>query len=165
MSLPDALHRAENKVVQLKLAQSLGFKIPDILITNSKEAVRQFAKKNKQSGTVIKPLFSGRIESSFSLQVIYTSELTESHLNLIDEFDLTPCIFQEKISKAYELRVTVVGREVFAARVNSQENENTKVDWRRERLAFVPYSLPQEVSNRCVKLVQSLNLSSGQLIS
>ena len=163
MSQPDALHRAENKTVQLKLAQSIGFNIPNTLVTNNKILVKEFAEKHKQSGIVIKPLFSGRIESASDLQLIYTSELDQNHLDLIENFDLTPCIFQEKIPKEYELRVTVVGKDVFAARVNSQENEKTKVDWRRERLAFTPYSLSSDLADKCVNLIHALNTSFGAI--
>ncbi len=163
MSTPDALHRAENKTIQLKLACNLGFQIPDTLITNQKAFVKEFAKKHEKCGVIIKPIFSGRMESVSDIQLIYTSEVDTFHLNAIHDYDLTPCIFQEKIHKEYELRVTVVGNDVFAARVNSQENEKTKIDWRKERLIFTPYALPKKLADICVQLTKKLDLSFGAI--
>lgn len=163
MSDPDAIIRAENKVLQLKLATSLGFSVPKTLVTNRKERVKEFAERVKMSGLIVKPLFSGRIESINAVQLIYTSEVSSSQLASIDLFDLTPCIFQEKVSKAYELRVTVIGNKVFAARVDSQANPKTRVDWRRERLDFIPYALPQDMAEKCRTLVHSLNTNFGAI--
>lgn len=163
MSLPDPLYRAENKLVQLSAARALGFMIPKTLLSNSKAKIREFVESNKLSGTIIKPLFSGKIESEKDVQIVYTNEVDLEHLNQLEHFDTTPCIFQERLAKAYEIRVTVVGRKVFAARVNSQENEKTRVDWRKERLPFLSYELPADVSHQCIDLVESLNLSFGAI--
>lgn len=163
MSQPDALYRAENKIVQLKAAESLHFNIPATLLSNNKILVKEFEEKHSSSGIIIKPLFSGRIELSEGVQLIYTNEVDKGHLNTLDEYDLTPCIFQKKIAKDYELRVTVVGKRVFAAKVNSQEHEKTKIDWRRQRLNFEAYTLPDDLKNMCIRLVQSLDINFGAI--
>lgn len=163
MSAPDALYRAENKIIQLKLANALGFNVPDTLLTNNKKRVKEFVTDNELSGVVIKPLFSGRIESESHVSLIYTNELDNARLNSLERFDLTPCIFQKKILKEYEVRVTIIGNKIFAARVNSQEYEETKIDWRRERLKFVPYNLPYAIANKCIDLVDALNISFGAI--
>lgn len=163
MSLPDSLYRAENKVVQLKAAELLGFNVPNTLVTNTKKLVSKFKEEHENSGIIIKPLFSGRIESNSGVQIIYTNEIDDTHLRAIEDYDLTPCIFQKKVAKEYELRVTVIGDKVFAAKVNSQENAKTKIDWRRERLDFTAYLLPEDLKSRCVSLVRSLNLNFGAI--
>lgn len=163
MSLPDSIERAENKILQLRLASSLGFTIPDTIVTNRKDIVKNFSENYKDTGIIIKPLFSGRIEYPVETQLIYTSEVTLNQIESLDEFDLSPCIFQEKISKSYEIRVTVVGEKAFAARVNSQENEKTKIDWRKDKLAFTPYFLPKDIEKKCILLIQSLNLHFGAI--
>lgn len=61
------------------------------------------------------------------------------------------------------MRVTVVGREVFAAAVDSQATAATQQDWRRERLSFWAYELPTIVADQCVALVQALQLRFGAI--
>lgn len=163
LSHPDALQRAENKVTQLKLASDLGFNLPETLITNDRRHLRDFSENHKNEGLIIKPLFSGRMESEDQLQLIYTNELSLDHVKSIEQYDLTPCIFQRKVPKQYELRVTIVDTQVFACRVNSQEHEKTKVDWRREKLPFAPYDLPPDISAKCVTFVKSLDTSFGAI--
>jgi glutathione synthase/RimK-type ligase-like ATP-grasp enzyme len=163
LSHPDALQRAENKVTQLKLASALGFNLPETLITNDRQHLKDFSRRHKDGGIVIKPLFSGRMESDDQLQLIYTNEVSEDHVNSLEQYDLTPCIFQRKVPKKYELRITIVDTQVFASRVNSQDHEKTRVDWRREKLQFSPYELPPEISAKCVTFVKSLNTSFGAI--
>ena len=43
---------------------------------------------------------------------------------------LAPVTFQENVEKSSDIRVTVVGDEVFAAEILSQGRESSKVDWR-----------------------------------
>jgi len=76
---------------------------------------------------------------------------------------LTPSIFQEYIEKDYELRITVVGERVFSAKVESQHNEKTKIDWRKEKLKFTEYKLPDAISKKCVLLLKTLDLNFGAI--
>ena len=46
---------------------------------------------------------------------------------------LAPGIFQELVEKEHELRVTIVGDDVFVAKVDSQKSGHTKLDWRRDQ--------------------------------
>jgi glutathione synthase/RimK-type ligase-like ATP-grasp enzyme len=43
-----------------------------------------------------------------------------------------PCLFQEYVPKTFELRVTVVLDDVFAAEIHSQQRMETRHDWRRK---------------------------------
>src|SRR5207249_3343457 len=81
----------------------------------------------------------------------------------LEKYSLTPSIFQEYIEKEYELRITVVGEKVFAAKVDSQKQDETKIDWRKHKTLFQQYSLPKEISDKCVELTQKLNLSFGAI--
>lgn len=44
---------------------------------------------------------------------------------------LTPGIYQVLVPKAYELRVTMMGRRAFTAKILSQETQAGKLDWRK----------------------------------
>ncbi len=161
LSHPLRIQEAENKVLQLKCAVNIGFVIPDTLITSNKERLLAFAKKH-DGDLIIKPLGIGRMKAEEN-KLIYTNQILQEHLKAIDTFDLTPCIIQNNIAKEYELRVTVVGDKIFAAKVDSQSNDSTKVDWRKEKLPFSSYVLPPEIIIKCKRLIDLLQLSFGAI--
>jgi glutathione synthase/RimK-type ligase-like ATP-grasp enzyme len=163
LSLPQNVYEAENKVLQLKIAQSLGFLIPKTLLTGNKDSITDFFYECDKR-IIVKPIYSGEYLKTESLSgQIFTSIVTEDDLKALDESLSLPCIYQEYIDKVVEIRVTVVGNEVFAAAVDSQSKEETKIDWRKERLKFMPFELPEEVSRKCIDLVRRLGLNFGAI--
>ncbi|GAA0537246.1 ATP-grasp domain-containing protein [Chitinophaga japonensis] len=158
---PFRVFKAENKLYQLKTARALGFEVPFTLVTNHKDDVRAFYEKHKE--IIVKPISRTRITGGSEPSFIYTSKVTEDHVSRLDETDLTPCIFQQNIKKEYELRVTVVGDKVFAAKIDSQSDAETITDWRRKQLTFSPSSLPEPIKNLCILLLKSLGLSFGAI--
>lgn len=96
-------------------------------------------------------------------RVLFTNKLKPEHIAQLDQYLLTPSIYQRNIPKAYKVRVTVVGREVFAAAVDSQATAATRQDWRRERLPFRTYALPTIIADQFVALVQALQLRFGAI--
>jgi glutathione synthase/RimK-type ligase-like ATP-grasp enzyme len=67
-------------------------------------------------------------------EIVFTNEVSiEEVLENESAIALAPGIFQGYVPKAYELRVTVVGRSIFAVRIDSQASESTQVDWRRDQ--------------------------------
>ena len=162
VSDPYSIYQAENKLYQLKIASDLGFKIPNTLVTNSKENLKKFYFENSKN-VIIKPLSQSKINNDNETEFIFTNILKEEHINQIDVYDLTPCIYQERIEKAIELRVTVVGENVFSAGVNSQTLETTKTDWRKDKLEFFIEDVPTKIKEKCILLVKNLNLKFGAI--
>lgn len=162
MSEPKYIYRAENKLWQLKIAQAIGFIIPNTIVTSDRTQIRRFADKFSQR-IIIKPITHGRLDDPSGRRNIFTNLVSSEHLDNLEEYDLTPCIFQEYIDKEYELRITVVDNEVFSAKVDSQANENSKVDWRKEKIRFTPYKLPVGIANKCVEIVKKMNLTFGAI--
>jgi glutathione synthase/RimK-type ligase-like ATP-grasp enzyme len=75
-------------------------------------------------------------------------------------------VFQEKVEKRVELRVTVVGERVFAAEIDSQRSHRSAGDWRRHDPAHVAVraaTLPMGVRAAARELVRRLDLSYGAL--
>lgn len=162
LSKPMHVYNAENKLLQLKIAQEIGFEIPPTVITTSKEELRKFYKENEEN-IIIKPIAHTRIDDANNASFIFTNEVLESHIKNLDQYDLTPCIFQRNIAKQYEVRVTVVGDKVFAAAVNSQNETDTKTDWRKLKLPFYKIELPGDVKDKCVEIVKLLGLEFGAI--
>lgn len=162
LSNPFFVYKAENKLLQLKEASKIGFKIPNTVITNSKSKLKKFYSDNNGE-IIIKPLSQSRIYSNNVGSFIFSNLLKEQHYSDLESFDLTPCIYQQYIKKKHELRITVVGEEVFAAAVNSQDFEETKIDWRRENLEFYKTSIPKHIEVKCIEIVKKLGLHFGAI--
>lgn len=161
LSNPNNIYKAENKIFQLSIAQKLGFSIPNTVISSDPEEIEQFSIENGEK-VIIKPLYRSRFLADGEEKIIFTSNLKTNHL-VNDSFISFPMIFQNEIEKEYELRVTVVGEEVFAAKVDSQNDLDTKLDWRRKTLKFQAYNLPIEIQELSVKLLKELGLGFGAI--
>src|SRR5690606_22920458 len=162
LSHPHNIYKAENKLYQLQKAKKIGFAIPNTIVTNKHSQLSEFATNNKNE-IIIKPIRQGRIQLSDGVKTIFTNKVNIEVLENLTEFDLTPCIVQNNISKEYELRVTVVGDNVFSAKTNSQDNKNTLTDWRKEKSSFFEYNLPKDVEIKCIQLLKELNISFGAI--
>lgn len=162
LSKPIHVYNAENKILQLRKAQLIGFEIPQTIITNDKKEITDFYIKNKKD-IIIKPLAQTRVNYKDNAAFIFTNKVNDSLINSIDNFDITPCIFQQNIKKEYEIRVTVIDKKVFASAVYSQSNENTKIDWRKESLDFKTIEIPKDISDKCISLLKALNLKFGAI--
>lgn len=114
-----AIRNAENKIYQLLLARSIKLKTPKSLITNSPEGAWAFY-KNISENSIIKPIKSGLVESEEEEGVIFTSRV---HLdsNNVERIKLCPTYLQECISKKGDIRVTIVGENIFSTFIDSQE--------------------------------------------
>ena len=164
MSRPDAINVASYKPKQLKLASDLGFNVPKTLISNSPEAVEMFQVECER--LVAKPLFSGEIDGDGERKVVFTTPISQEDLAARESIGLAPVLFQEYVPKELELRVTVIGNQVLAASIDSQDVEMAVHDWRRAPpglLRFRSYELPTTVSDRCARLVATFGLTFGTI--
>ena len=161
---PAASRHASNKLVQLLAARKVGFQVPETLMTNDFARVRAFFNKNE--GNVIFKTFGPASwkRPDGSTTHVGTSPIQAEHL--LDEEAIRACpgIYQPKLDKLYELRVTVVGGKVLAAAIDSQ-SEGPSLDWRYDfpsaTLPLKATKLPNEVSERCVALCRKLNIVYG----
>ena len=98
--------------------------------------------------------------------VRYTEAVSTRDVAYAKTLRFCPVILQAYIPKQVELRITVVGRKVFAAEIRSQETNHTRHDWRRYDHFKTPYfihELPQDVIQHCVQLVEKLGLCYGAI--
>lgn len=164
VSHPDALQAAKYKLRQLDVARTIGFAVPPTLVTNDPDAVRMFADAYR-GGIIVK--VAGRGPTTIPVdRAVYTTLLTPEDLTHIDDVRYAPHCFQAYIEKAYEVRVTVIGDDVFAVRIDSQASPKTRVDWRRYDFANVPHTaitLPPKVADRCQAVVRSFGLAFGAI--
>ena len=158
----DAIRKAENKIFQQLLAKDIGFRIPLGVVTNNPEAFRWFVEKNN-SDSIIKPIYSGQIGWPEMQNVVFTSELESEPQS--EQIELCPSYLQERIEKQYDVRVTVVGDEIFAVRIDSQSNQETMTDWRvgENILPHQVITLPDTIQKKCLELLRRLDLQFGAI--
>lgn len=171
---PHSVRGALHKYHQLLVAEKLGFKTPRTCVTNSPKAAKNFI-ESCPSGSIYKTLYSTAMVLNYESDQmdpggfdIPTSRIGPSHIPQLQSLPFTGGIFQEYIEKEYELRVTVIGDTVFAARINSQKNPEAvgKTDWRfgvQTKGAIETYILPEETTNLCRKLVKKYDLLFGAI--
>jgi glutathione synthase/RimK-type ligase-like ATP-grasp enzyme len=99
-------------------------------------------------------------------KIIFTSALDENHLNSLYRMKGYPTYFQECLHKESDIRVTVVGEKVFAAKIYSQALDETKIDWRKGdsiKLNYSVYQLPDRIRELCLSLLNQLHLNFGAI--
>jgi len=160
------VQHAENKALQLALAREVGLEIPPTLISNDAEEVAAFA-KHHGGDLITKMQSSFRVFREGREHVVFTNTLAADQIGDLEGLALCPMMFQTKIPKKLELRVTVVGRQIFAASIDSQAHAKTEEDWRRDGVSLVdswrPYALPEEVAAKILALMDRIQLNYGAL--
>ncbi len=98
-------------IEQLKVARDFGFKIPDTLISTDSLKIKNFFKEHdKIIGKAVK---HGFYSQQNLVKIALTKELSEEHITDLASYAPIPMIYQKKINKTYDLRITVIGDKVF----------------------------------------------------
>lgn len=149
---------AARKPYQLRVAQQVGFEIPDTHITNDPERARAFVDEHGPDGTVYKA-FSGTEEAWRETRVFH-----ENETELLDAVRHAPVIFQEYVPADVDLRITVMGDRVFPAAIHSQETDY-EVDYRMtiDSARVEAIDLPDPVLDRIRAYMDRLELVYGAI--
>ncbi|MFD8914083.1 RimK domain-containing protein [Streptomyces sp. NPDC059575] len=158
---PTAMARAEYKPVQLAAARACGLAVPPTLLTNTPEAVRHFAAQ-MDGDIVCKPVASPVLIEDGQLKSVYTHRLTADDLADLDGVDTTAHLFQAWVPKAHEVRLTVVGRRMFAAAIHAG-SDAAHEDWRSDygSLSYATTAVPDDVAAGMARLMRRLKLTYG----
>jgi len=160
----ESVRRTDHKELQLVRAAAHGLDVPSTLTSNDPVAVRAFFARHS-GNVVVKMQHSFAVVREGEEHVVFTNDVKERDLADLSGLAFSPMVFQEKIAKAYELRVTVVGKRVFTARVDATKDAKTATDWRRDGVgllaAWVQESLPPTVETGLLGLLAELGLNYG----
>jgi hypothetical protein len=111
------------KPLQLEVARSLSMTIPRTVVTSDPTSVEALG----ASEIVYKPIAS-EFFSKKGVPPVVELPVHLCQASLKENRSLG--IFQVRVPKDHELRVTVFGETVVTARIESQEMEGTSLDWR-----------------------------------
>ncbi|GAA0550982.1 MvdC/MvdD family ATP grasp protein [Actinomadura livida] len=156
---------ADNKLLHLAKAAELGFTVPQTLFTNDPDEL--IPAWNRAGGQLISKALTYKDFWVYGEQhLIYTTQVQRRHLAGRHRIQHAPVILQPNIAKAAELRVTVVGDQIFAAEIDSQSSRLTAQDWRRyddNTVGYRAVKLPGEVAGRCLDFISALGLNFGAI--
>lgn len=154
--------RLDSKEEQLRIAKDCGLEVPATCITNSPAQLKAFLENTG------KPVIA-KMQSAFAIywdgqeHVVFTNEVTTAHLDQLNGLRYCPMVFQEKLDKALELRVTIVGREIFCFSIDSKQ----LVDWRKEGAAlaneWLAYTLPGDIQQALLAFMDTYGLNYGAI--
>jgi hypothetical protein len=149
MDPPDLVRQRAHKPAQQRLAREVGLATPRTLMTNDPEQARAFI-ASCPGGAIAKMLAAFAVLDEQGVeQVVFTTALTERHIAELEGLRYSPMVFQEQLQKQLELRITVVGNQMFAAAVDSQQTAGAETDWRERGVtllrSWMPYTLPAEI--------------------
>jgi glutathione synthase/RimK-type ligase-like ATP-grasp enzyme len=157
---PERERLADSKPAQLYAARKFGLEIAPTIITNNPDEVRSFLAHTK--GAVVYKGLAQPLNMEPG-KALFTRELTEKEIANLDLISVTPGIFQAHIEKAYEVRATVVGTRIFAAKIDSQSAFATRTDWRRApfEVQYEAIFLPPEIETGIHDLMRYFDLVYG----
>ncbi|WP_307865436.1 ATP-grasp ribosomal peptide maturase [Streptomyces montanisoli] len=149
---------AEYKPAQLATAARCGLRIPPTLVTSDPCQAREFAAR--YAPVLYKPLWN----------TDYTGEDMRARTVWIDDVppeaidsgvSRTAHLFQQRVRKEADIRLTVVGDQFFAVRVDGSPG----VDWRRhyDVLSYTPIGTPPHIRRGVRSYLQAFGLVYGAL--
>ena len=156
-----------NKLVVLDIARQSDLAAPVTMVFTRKTDLMQVMEH--YGALITKAMGNGLDLDSLDGKVhytLYTEEVRPEHLDdLPDTF--APTLFQQKIDKAYEIRIFYLDGHCYAMAIFSQRNAQTSVDFRHYDKQVpnrnVPYTLPKDVERKIRTLMKHLGLNRGSI--
>jgi len=142
------------KPEQLRTASRVGFTVPATIITNDLRAAKEFTAWHRS--VVYKPLRSPRLHAG-QARTIWAQEIDAGTLD--ESIVAMPHLFQARVDKIADLRVTVIGERAFGVRIDCDV-----LDWRSvdpERVRYTRSPLPSELIRRMHAYLRAFGLVFG----
>ncbi len=150
---------ANYKPVQLAVAARCGLDVPRSVITSDPEHARTFM---GDETVVYKGLGGGVLGPGGKRQFLPVTLVSADQVD--DGISGTAHLFQERVEKAYEVRLTVIGNRMFPVAIHAG-SEAAQLDWRNDYQShtYEVVSLPPEVEKGVRRLMDELGLFFGAL--
>ena len=157
VNYPPSVYQAENKLYQLKIAKECGMAVPETYVGNAlPDNIRP------EKIYIVKSLDTALFYDNGKEMFTYSTMISGQEL-FGSEIKLAPIILQEYLEHKTDLRVTVVGDQIFPVAI-MKHGKAIAGDWRKsskDDLDYTPVKLPQIVNNQILELMRSLRLTFG----
>lgn len=156
---PAADAAANYKPRQLAVAARVGLDVPRSVITSDPDYAREFIGDDR---AVYKGLGGGVLGPGGQRQFLPVVLVSAEQMD--DGVTGTAHLFQERIPKAFEVRLTVVGDRMFPVAIHAG-SEEAQLDWRTDyrSLTYEPVDIPPDVATGVGRLMAELGLYFGAL--
>ncbi|MFD7457835.1 MULTISPECIES: ATP-grasp ribosomal peptide maturase [unclassified Streptomyces] len=147
---------AEYKPAQLATAARCGLNVPPTLITNDPGQARDFV--NTRRPVLYKPLRDTEYADADGRSLtVWIDDVTPAQID--DRVRHTAHLFQQRVSKTADIRLTAVGECLFAVRIDGSPG----VDWRRhyDRLTYAPIDVPPGIAKGVRDYLNAFGLAFG----
>lgn len=154
------IHIAERKLHQLKVAREHGFTVPATLASNEGNELIRFAEE-VENGVICKPMSRSLLATDEEELAVYTHRVEPDELREWQaELSQCPTLLQEFVGGT-DVRVTVIGKDVYAVAVESEEEAH--LDWRHRDnvLSYSVRDLPGEVESKIRGMMDVLDIVYG----
>lgn len=151
------------KGVQLQVASSNGFNVPNTIITKDKAEISCFLNEHKKC--IIK---SNDTQTHINNKELFINYSKILNFDLLEKIEIkTPCIVQKYIEKEVEIRTFFLMDNCFSMAIFSQNDDQTMVDYRRYNHdrpnRLVPFNLPNEIEQIIRNFMEQMDLNCGSL--
>ncbi|MEO3793410.1 MvdC/MvdD family ATP grasp protein [Nonomuraea sp. B10E15] len=149
---PWRIAAAEHKPLQLATARTAGFTIPATLITNRMADARAFA--DEHGPIIYKPLRMTPLDGADGQPAtIWATPVNSDQLD--QRVNHAAHLFQARVHKAADIRITAVGNRLFCVRI-----ESGMLDWRQdyEKHRYVVVDPPPTITEACMAYLKHLDL-------
>ena len=166
LNAPRAMSLSSYKLQQLSRAHHLGIPAPPTLVSNDAKNVSAFFEE--YGGAVAKSLANGYSVYGDEKLKLYSRFYVKPPEELLAGLIYSPMIFQRRIPKRREMRVTVVNNQCFGmvadtANLGVEDVDLRRIDYEAERHRFTGLPVPTQVAAASRALVQSFSLSYAGL--
>lgn len=111
---PKARESAQYKIYQMAKAREVGLSVPSTLYSNDPALIERFVKKNID--VVFKSFLPVGWSVNDRIMRLWTTRISLDDINRSwDEISRCPAIYQERIEKKYEIRLTIIGKTFFCS--------------------------------------------------
>lgn len=148
---PSILRKTENKVFQMLYVNKQGWNIPKSYIGNDENIGNEFT----QQLSIIKPLTTGKTHGKNGWELYQTNLCRE----IKEDISITPIYLQSYIPKQYEVRITIINREVYAVRIDTRNKIDWRVDYQNHKYTII--DCPEDIIEKCFRMMDDLELVFG----
>jgi glutathione synthase/RimK-type ligase-like ATP-grasp enzyme len=153
---PPFRQRAATKPLQLAAARRAGLPVPETLITNAEKEALAFA--SRHNSAVIHKAISAPVH-----RFVDTRLWDDEAVRHLADLPLCPTILQERVIGPVDIRVTVVGKQLFCARIETARGR-AEIDSRLDPDApCLPCEIPSDVEAAIHRLMDDLGLVFGAI--
>ena len=161
MNWPQATYLSESKPYQLRIAGKVGFNVPKTVIGNSLVEINRAMLGDQ---IILKSLDTVLLREKNDCLFTY-STIANIHEWTDAEISSAPVMCQQLLRQKTDIRVTIIGDKVFAVRI-LEDGHGIEGDWRicaRDSLVYENINLPDEIVDKCMRLMHVLGLSFGAI--